>query len=69
MKLREFLNTCSNEIDHYCIYFDQETWDEMMPDVEASDMRELENQLVTINRYVDAWFVDANFSLHILVSH
>lgn len=68
MKLREFLNTCTNEIDRYCIYFDQDAWDELIPDVEASSMRELENALVSINRRVVAWFVDVNFALHILVS-
>ena len=68
MKLREFLNTCTNDLERYCIYFDQENWDELTPDIEAFDMRDLSNAIVSTNRVVDAWFIDANWSLHVLVS-
>ena len=68
MKLRELLNTCQNEIERYCIYFDEDTWYDLIPDVEVFNKQDLKNALVSLNRYVDAWFVDANWSLHVLLS-
>lgn len=67
MKLREFLNTCTNEVERYCIYFDQEAWDELIPDIEVFSMQDLRNAIVSMNRPVYSWFMDANWSLHILV--
>ena len=68
MKLANFLNSCQNEIERYCIYFDDDAWENSIPDIEAYNFRDLKNALASTNRYVDAWYVDVNWSLHILVS-
>ena len=67
MKFREFLNTCQNDLTSINVYFDDDDWEDMRPESTFSDMREIDN--TTLGKFVDAWFVDANFSLHVLLSY
>lgn len=66
MKFREFLNTCQNDLTSINVYFEDEDWEDMRPESTFADMREMDN--TTLGKFVDAWYVDANFSLHVLLS-
>lgn len=66
MKFREFLNTCQNDTTSINIYFDDDDWEDTRPEFTFTDMREIDN--TTLNKFVDAWYVDANFRLHVLLS-
>jgi len=59
MKLREFLNTCQNDIEEYDLYFEDVEWGNWEPAEVFYSMRDIR---------VDAWIVDANFHLHVLLS-
>lgn len=66
MKLREFLNTCQNEWTSVNVYYDEEDMADGYPEYTFEDMRQVDN--TTLNKYVDCWYMDVNFSLHVLLS-
>lgn len=67
MKLREFLNTCQNDIEEYDLYFEDVEWDNWEPAEVFFAVRDIRNALLD-RTVVDAWVVDANFHLHVLLS-
>ena len=67
MKFREFMNTCQNDLGVINIYFGDVNWDEMIPEFTFNDMGQVDDDY--LDKYVDAWYVDANFSLHVLLSY
>ena len=66
MKFKEFLNTCQNELTSVNVYYDLDTWEDMEPEFVFDDMRDCDS--TTLSYTIDAWFIDANFSLHVLLS-
>ena len=66
MKLREFLNTCQNEWTSVNVYYDEDDMGDGYPEYTFEDMRQVDD--TTLNKYVDAWYMDVNFSLHVLLS-
>lgn len=67
MKLREFINTNQNDLEEIYIYFDEDQWDNDMPEIAVRDIRDIPNVDYVLELTVDAWFVDTNFNLHVLV--
>ena len=67
MQFKEFLNTCQNELTSVNVYFEQEDWDDLVPEFTFDDMRKAKDEYYY--REVEAWFIDANFSLHVLLSY
>lgn len=67
MKLREFINTNQNDLEEIYIYFDEDQWDSAMPEIAVRDIRDIPNVDYILKLTVDAWFVDTNFNLHVLV--
>lgn len=68
MKFRELLNTNQNELEWIYVYFDEDQWENEVPEYTTKDIRTVPNIDSDLNMYVDAWFVDANFCLHVLLS-
>lgn len=70
MKFQEFINTNANEISMFYFYFGDEPWDEMEPEIEVADLRDIDtkDRKKVFSSYIDQWFVDANFALHVLLS-
>lgn len=66
MRLREFLNTCQNDWEGVCLYYDEEAWEDTIPDFEFTDVRECDS--TCLGYAVDAWYMDANWKLHILLA-
>ena len=67
MKFRELLNTNQNDLEKIYIYFDEDQWDNAMPEIAVRDIRDIPNADYILKLTVDAWFVDTNFNLHVLV--
>ena len=65
MKFREFLNTCENDGTIH-VYLDDLAWDDGDPSYSTRDMRAIPRD--DLARHVDAWYVDANFGIHALLS-
>ena len=70
MKFTEFINTNANEMTSFKFYFSDESWDDLEPEIEVDDLRKIDRveRRRVFSSYVDQWFVDANFSLHVLLS-
>lgn len=66
MKLREFLNTNQQTLEGVYIYFEDLQWENDEPEYTARDMKEISN--ADLNAFVDAWYMDANFWVHVLLS-
>lgn len=65
MKLRELLNTNQNDLEQIYIYFDEDQWENETPEVVYGAVNRIDKG--ELNSYVDAWFVDANFNIHVLI--
>lgn len=66
MTLRDLLETNTNDLTRLYIYQSEEAYDELDPDIETNDLDSLFQE--ELRWTVDSWFVDANFSLHVLVN-
>lgn len=67
MKLREFLNTCQNDLAAIHLYLDDEEWEEATPRYSVSRMRSIDD--ADLEGYVDAWSLEnKGTELHILVT-
>jgi len=64
MILRQLINTNYNDGD-INIYLSSEAFDDLTPDYTTSDARKISTRY--LNQEVLAWFVDANFTLHVLI--
>lgn len=67
MKFRELWNTNQNDLEQIYIYLDEDQWENEAPEeMLAADMRGVSDGYLRM--YVDAWFIDVNFVLHVLLS-
>lgn len=66
MKFRELLNANQNELDYIYVYYTDDQWEEEVPEYMAKDANNVQPR--DLKSYVDAWFVDANFCLHVLLA-
>ena len=67
MKLKEFLNTNQNDWVHIYIYYDLDDYENETPEETYRDMRDIDK--VKLGWYIDAWYMDVNFNLHVLLSN
>lgn len=65
MTLREFLNTNANDWERVDVYLSQEQWDDWEPEQQFTDMREIPD--IMLRSTINAWEVDANFVIHVLM--
>ena len=66
MTLRDLLETNTNDLTRLYIYQSEEAYDELDPDIETNSLDSLFQE--ELRWTVNSWFVDVNFSLHVLVN-
>ena len=65
IRLDEFINTNQNELTAIYIYTSDVAWDDWKPDYEYQDMRDIPD--VLLRSTIDAWTIDVNFIVHVLM--
>lgn len=65
MTLRDLLETNTNDLTRLYIYQSEKAYDELDPDIETNSLDSLFQE--ELRWTVNSWFVDVNFSLHVLV--
>ena len=66
MKLRELLNTCQTEFQNFFICYEDIEWENDDYPTFATSMGELSN--ADLNGIVDAWAIDSNFNIYVLLT-
>lgn len=68
MKLRELLEINTNELDSIYVYYSQDAYDDVEPDDEFDGEGNMLPD-TDLRSKVTAWYIDANFSLHVLLPY
>jgi len=68
MNLQELIASNTNELDSIYIYYSQDAYDNLEPDVESDGNGNQVDEL-DCRCLVDSWFMDVNFCLHVLIPY
>ena len=67
MTFHELIKTNENDLESFMVYFTSEQWDNDTPEYVVDYPDQLPNFREALKSKVLAWYVDTNFTLHVLL--